>query len=98
VGQGAGTTIINAQSIDRVFQITAAATVTFQDLTITGGLVSDDGTAGAQPGSAASVGGGILVTAPRHRSPSTPPISATTRLWVRKVRMRPTSAERAETE
>jgi len=64
VGQGANSTTIDAQSIDRVFQITAAATVTFQDLTITGGLASDDGTAGAQPGSTASVGGGILVTAP----------------------------------
>src|SRR5438105_8314944 len=37
-GAGAGVTFINAHNIDRVFHISGAASVTIQNLTITGGL------------------------------------------------------------
>jgi hypothetical protein len=59
VGRGAAT-VINANQLDRVFQVFPGVRVVFRDLTITGGLAQDDGTAGAAPGTTAALGGGIL--------------------------------------
>jgi hypothetical protein len=59
IGRGA-TTVINANQIDRVFQVFPGVHVVFENLTITGGVAQDDGTAGAAPGSTAAEGGGIL--------------------------------------
>jgi hypothetical protein len=60
VFQGAGidNTFIDANRIDRAFQILAGVTAVFRDLTIRDGLATDDGTPGSAP--VAAEGGGIL--------------------------------------
>src|SRR5262249_9502144 len=59
-GAGAGVTFLNANAIDRAFQVFPGVTAVFKDLTITGGLAQDDGSAGASPGTTAARGGAIL--------------------------------------
>ncbi|HLW72008.1 MAG TPA: choice-of-anchor Q domain-containing protein [Candidatus Binataceae bacterium] len=61
--QGAGRrlSIVNANGIDRAFQVLGGANAVFRDLTIEGGVAQDDGTAGALAGSTEAEGGGILV-------------------------------------
>lgn len=58
IGAGAGSTIIDGASLDRVFHINAGSgvTVTIQDLTIQNGRATDDGTT-----SGAGRGGAILL-------------------------------------
>jgi hypothetical protein len=64
-GQGANASIVNGGGVngidDRVFQVLGGANAVFRKLTIEGGVANDDGTAGAQPGTTESEGGGILV-------------------------------------
>ena len=60
-GQGAASSIVNGNKIDRVFDVLSGADAVFQNLTIEGGIAQDDGTAGALPGTTAALGGGILV-------------------------------------
>jgi len=57
-GAGAGVTIIDANGIDRVFQV-LGTTVTFKNLTIQGGVARDSGRSVA-PFTTDSLGGGIL--------------------------------------
>jgi hypothetical protein len=57
-GQGRAATVIDADLIDRVFQVFPNVRVEFHDLTIRGGLATDDGTTTAGPTDAH--GGGIL--------------------------------------
>ncbi len=59
-GAGTGKSIIDAQMIDRVFQILDGVTVIFKNLTIRNGLAQDDGTEGVFPGETDAQGGGIL--------------------------------------
>jgi hypothetical protein len=59
-GAGPDATVINANSIDRVFQVLSGVTVVFRDLSIVNGIARDNGTAGAAPYSTDSLGGGIL--------------------------------------
>src|SRR5262249_13152281 len=57
-GMPPSSTVINANQIDRVFQVIGAdVTVQFQHLIITGGKAIDDGTAGATPGQTNAQGG-----------------------------------------
>ena len=56
-GAGVGSTIIDANDVDRVLHITGATTVTLSDLTIQNGATDDDGTTSGQ-----AVGGGILIS------------------------------------
>ena len=60
-GQGAASSIVNGNKIDRVFDVLDGADAVFQNLTIEGGIAQDDGTPGALPGTTAAQGGGILV-------------------------------------
>ena len=60
-GKGAGVSIVNANGIDRVFQVLGGANAAFSNLTIEGGLAQDDGTEGALPGTTESEGGGVLI-------------------------------------
>jgi hypothetical protein len=64
-GQGPQATIINGNGVnginDRVFQVLGGANAVFRKLTIEGGVAQDDGSAGAQPGTTPSDGGGLLV-------------------------------------
>ena len=54
-------TVINANNIDRAFQIFFTHTnVTFKNLTIKGGLAQDDGIDGRLPGTSDALGGAIL--------------------------------------
>ena len=46
--------------LDRLFQVSPGVTVVFRDLTLSGGLAQDDGTAGKAPGTGDSQGGCIL--------------------------------------
>jgi hypothetical protein len=59
VGRGAAT-VISANHLDRVFQVLPGVRVVFRNLTITGGLARDDGTAGVLPDTTYARGGGIL--------------------------------------
>ena len=59
VGKGAGVTFIDAAGIDRVFQIAPGSTVVFRNLTIKGGLATDDGTSSGS--GTGAIGGGILM-------------------------------------
>jgi hypothetical protein len=59
IGRGAAT-VINANHLDRVFQVFPGVHVVFRNLTITGGLARDDGTAGAAAGTTDALGGGLL--------------------------------------
>jgi hypothetical protein len=52
--------VIQAGSIDRVFQVLSNVTVIFKNLTITGGTARDNGSAGASVLSTDALGGGIL--------------------------------------
>jgi hypothetical protein len=61
VGQGPAVSIVNANAIDRVFQVLGGANANFERMTIEGGMAQDDGSFRAQPGSTESDGGGILV-------------------------------------
>jgi hypothetical protein len=61
IGASASTTIVNANSIDRAFQVLGGANAVFEKLTIENGLAQDDGTDGATPGRREAEGGGILV-------------------------------------
>ena len=56
-GAGTGSTIIDANDVDRVVHITGATTVTLADLTIQNGATDDDGTTSGQ-----ALGGGILIS------------------------------------
>jgi hypothetical protein len=60
-GQGAASSIVNGNKIDRVFDVLGGADAVFSNLTIEGGIAQDDGTPGALPGTTAALGGGILV-------------------------------------
>jgi hypothetical protein len=64
-GQGTKASTVNGGGVngidDRVFQVLGGANAVFSKLTIKGGVANDDGTAGAQPGSTESDGGGVLV-------------------------------------
>jgi len=60
-GQGATSSIVNGNGIDRVFDVEGGANAVFSNLTIEGGIAQDDGTPGALPGSTAALGGGILI-------------------------------------
>ncbi len=60
-GQGAASSIVNGNKIDRVFDVLSGAKAVFSNLTIEGGIAQDDGTPGALPGTTAALGGGILV-------------------------------------
>jgi hypothetical protein len=55
-GAGAGQTFINANAIDRVFQVFGNVTVNFMNLTISGGFAIDSGNVGGP----SALGGGIL--------------------------------------
>jgi hypothetical protein len=55
-GAGAGVTVIDANSIDRAFQVIGNVHVIFKQLSIEGGLATDSGSVGLT----ASLGGGIL--------------------------------------
>ena len=65
-GQGPTRTVIDAAApgvtplLDRLFQVFPGVTVVFRDLTLSGGLAQDDGTAGTAPGTSGSQGGCIL--------------------------------------
>src|SRR5262249_34194519 len=59
VGRGTAT-VLDAHQLDRVFQVFPRVRVVFRDLTITGGLAGNDGTAGTAPGTTDALGGGIL--------------------------------------
>src|SRR5581483_2854793 len=71
-GQGAQVSIVNGGGVngidDRVFQVLGGANAVFRKLTIEGGVANDDGTAGVQPGTTESEGGGILVQNGGHVS------------------------------
>ena len=60
-GQGPSASIVNANGIDRVFQVSNGANAEFRKLTIEGGLAQDDGAVGALPGTTESEGGGLLI-------------------------------------
>jgi len=60
-GQGAASSIVNGNKIDRGFDVVDGAKAVFSNLTIKGGIAQDDGTPGALPGTTAALGGGILV-------------------------------------
>jgi len=51
-GKGAGVSIVNANGIDRAFQVLGGANAAFRNLTIEGGVARDNGSAGILPGSA----------------------------------------------
>jgi hypothetical protein len=59
-GTDASATFIDANSIDRAFQVFPNATLVLQNLTVTGGFAVDGGTAGAVAFKTDSLGGGIL--------------------------------------
>ncbi|MEA2708905.1 MAG: hypothetical protein QOF78_1506, partial [Phycisphaerales bacterium] len=59
-GSGIKKTFIDANQIDRVFQVDPNVIVVFKDLTITGGLAQDNGAPAAPAGSTVAWGGGIL--------------------------------------
>jgi hypothetical protein len=59
IGKGPNT-VINANELDRVFQVAKGVTAIFSNVTITGGVAQDDGTAGVAPGTTDALGGGIL--------------------------------------
>jgi hypothetical protein len=61
VGASPATTIVNANGIDRAFQVMGRANAVFENLTIENGLAQDDGTPGTKPGTTEAKGGGILV-------------------------------------
>jgi hypothetical protein len=59
-GAGPDVTVIDANEIDRAFQVSAGVTVVFRDLSIVNGTAVDDGTDGALPGTTDARGGAIL--------------------------------------
>jgi hypothetical protein len=59
-GAGPDVTVIDANFIDRAFQVSAGVTVVFRNLSIIHGKAQDDGTTGALPGTTDALGGGIL--------------------------------------
>jgi hypothetical protein len=65
-GQGPTVSIVNANGIDRVFQVLDGANAAFSKMTITGGVAVDDGTAGASPRGSNAEGGGVLVQDGAH--------------------------------
>ena len=60
-GQGAASSIVNGNGIDRVFDVLGGADAVFSNLMIEGGIARDDGTPGALPGTTESDGGGVLI-------------------------------------
>ena len=60
-GAGASSTFITQTVADRVFQIFGGANVTFENLTITGGMAVDDGSASALASMGDGDGGGVLI-------------------------------------
>jgi hypothetical protein len=60
-GNGPAVTIVNANGIDRVFQVSNGANAVFTGLTIEGGLAQDNGAVGVLAGSTESDGGGLLI-------------------------------------
>src|SRR5262249_37026927 len=58
-GAGAGATVIDGASLDRVFHLFPGSNVILRNLTVTGGLAQDNGDDGADADTAA-LGGGIL--------------------------------------
>ncbi len=67
-GQGAASSIVNGNGIDRVFHVLGGAKAVFSNLTIRGGIARDDGNSGSLAGTTAALGGGILVDASGHAS------------------------------
>jgi len=65
-GRGAGVSIVNGNSIDRVFQVLGGANANFNKLTIEGGIARDDGAAHVLPTSTTAEGGGLLVQGGGH--------------------------------
>ncbi|MGL5094127.1 MAG: hypothetical protein ACRDD1_00965, partial [Planctomycetia bacterium] len=59
-GAGADQTIIDQQTLDRVFHLLDGVDVEFRNLTIRGGEARDDGSPGFVPGDSGAYGGGIL--------------------------------------
>jgi hypothetical protein len=59
-GAGPDVTVIDANFIDRAFQVDPGVTVVFRNLSIINGQAHDDGTTGALPGTTDALGGGIL--------------------------------------
>ncbi len=59
-GAGAGVTIIDGGSIDRVFEVMSGVTAVFRDLTIQNGLAEEAGNPGTLPDVEPSLGGGLL--------------------------------------
>jgi hypothetical protein len=59
-GVDANTTFIDANSLDRAFQVLPGVTLILKNLTVTGGHARDDGSAGAKPYTTDSLGGAIL--------------------------------------
>ena len=64
-GQGIGKTILNQNVVDRVLQVMPGVTLIINDLTIRGGIATDDGSDGALPsdpnGQPLASGGGLWV-------------------------------------
>jgi hypothetical protein len=60
-GKGAGVSIVNANGIDRAFQVLGGANAVFSNLTIEGGIARDNGSAGILPGTTVPIGGGVLI-------------------------------------
>src|SRR5262249_39835264 len=58
-GAGPDATVIDAGSIDRVFQVFPGVTVVFRNLTLSGGSARDDDTPGVAPFTTDAQGGGI---------------------------------------
>jgi hypothetical protein len=64
-GKGAGVSIVNANAIDRVFEV-VKGNAAFSNLTIEGGVAQDNGSVGVLPGTTASEGGGVLIFGGGH--------------------------------
>jgi hypothetical protein len=64
-GKGAGVSFVNANAIDRVFEV-VKGNAAFSNLTIEGGVAQDNGSVGVLPGTTASEGGGVLIFGGGH--------------------------------
>ena len=68
LGKGHKVSIVNANGIDRAFQVLNGANAAFGNLAIEGGSAVDNGTAHSLPGQTTSEGGGVLVQNGGHVS------------------------------
>jgi hypothetical protein len=59
-GAGPDVTVIDANSIDRAFQVSTGVTVVFRNLSIINGVAQDDGSLNAKAGTTDALGGAIL--------------------------------------